>query len=270
MGTRWNSSTDCRRPRAARTAAWLVGAALVLRLSAAAAQPAVTASSPEDRAGAAAFRIHYERAKELFQAQDYAAAIPELQAAFSIRAVPRLLYNLGQSFRKLDKEREAVAYFELYLRTDSEIPPLIRADVERYLAELRARAESREKQRIVEVEKERIVEKERVVEKTRLVYVPQSPGPPKWQRPLGGALMGAGAASLAAGIALLAIDGGCTGEPVAPALVCPEIYVSKTPGAILTAAGGGVVVLGAVLFGLSFRRPPAARPRPSAPSVFSE
>ena len=244
---------------------YLAAAALALLLSAtAAAQPAAPAALPEDKASAAAFRMHYERAKELFQAQDYAAAIPELQAAFSIRAVPRLLYNLGQSFRKLDKERESAAYFELYLRTDPEVPPVIRSDVERYLAELRVRAEDREKQRIVEVEKERIVEK------TRLVYVPQSPGPPKWYRPLGGALLGAGAASLAAGITLLAIDGRCTGEPVAPALVCPEVYVSKTPGAVLTGGGGGALALGVVLFGLSFRRPSPARPHPSAPSGLRE
>lgn len=59
--------------------------------------------------------------------------------------------------------------------------------------------------------------------------------------------LGLGVASLATGIALIAVDGGGTCEAGTGGL-CPERFETQTPGIVLTAVGGAALVTSGILF----------------------
>jgi hypothetical protein len=59
--------------------------------------------------------------------------------------------------------------------------------------------------------------------------------------------LGLGVASLATGVALIALDGGGTCEAGSGGL-CPERYETMTPGIVLTAVGGAALVTSGILF----------------------
>ncbi len=170
------------------------------------------------------FRVHYQLAVELYRARDYAAAIPEMQRAYKLKPVARLLYNLGQAHRKLSQPREAITYFELYLQTDSLVPAEIDAEVRGYLIELRAL----------------LAEQERA----RVVLVARKNPPPRWLRPLGGTLMALGVAGIAAGAPLWAVNGSCTAPPVPPMQTCDQVFATLPLGATLVGVGGGLFLTG--------------------------
>ncbi len=201
-------------------------------------RPAVTCPDPVpaaiDDPLADEFRAHYQRSVELYRARDYATAIGEMQRAYKLKPVSRLLYNLGQSFRKLSQPREAITYFELYLQTETLVPAEIRAEVQEYLTELRALLAEQERSRVV-------------------VVAGKAP-PPRWLRPLGGTLLGVGAASIVAGAPLWAIHGSCTAPPTPPMQTCDQVFATLPLGASLVGVGGGLVLAGLGLVVGSIRR----------------
>lgn len=180
------------------------------------------------------FRVHYQRSVDLYRARDYASAIAEMQRAYKLKPVSRLLYNLGQSFRKLSQPREAITYFELYLQTDSLVPTEIRAEVEGYLVDLRTLLAEQERARVV-------------------VVASRAP-PPRWLRPLGGTLIALGTASVVAGAPLWAINGSCTAPPLPPLQTCDQVFATLPLGASLVGVGGGLVLTGLGLVVGSVRR----------------
>ena len=188
------------------------------------------------------FRAHYQRSVDLYRARDYANAISEMQRAYKLKPVSRLLYNLGQSFRKLSQPREAITYFELYLQTDSLVPAEIRSEVEGYLSDLRALLAEQERSRVV-------------------VVASRAP-PPRWLRPLGGTLLALGAASVVAGAPLWAINGSCTAPPVPPLQTCDQVFVTLPLGASLVGVGGGLLLTGLGLVLGSVRRGPESNLSP--------
>lgn len=56
----------------------------------------------------------------------------------------------------------------------------------------------------------------------------------------------AGGGLVASGAAFVALDGNCTDEPMAPALVCGRVYRLLTPGAAQLGIGGGLLLGGAL------------------------
>lgn len=83
------------------------------------------------------FRQHYEQALSLYEQRDYQAALGEWQKAYAIRQLPRLLLNLGQTYRKLGRAREALGYYELYLRVEPNPEPQLKAELDQYIVQTR-------------------------------------------------------------------------------------------------------------------------------------
>lgn len=214
----------------ARHATWIVAALTVW-----ASVSAHAASAEED------FREQYLRAGKLYAAGDYQAAIPALLSAYAIQPAPQLLFNIGQAYRRLQIWSSARVYFELYRTLAPDIAPAALAE----LQELILSAKERE-------EEER---KPEIREKTRTVVIQEEKPLPRWLRPLG--IVG-GIAGLGLGISgavLLSLDGQCAGATPAPIVECPQVYSSRTPGVALAASGAGLLLAGAISFGLSLRKP---------------
>lgn len=104
----------------------------VLGLSLLAAAPALAAEDDRD------FQDHYQRGLVLYRRNVLRGALREFTAAYAINPLPRLLFNMGQLQRKVGDYRDAVESYELYLRTETDLPAERRTEVEGYLEALRA------------------------------------------------------------------------------------------------------------------------------------
>jgi len=86
----------------------------------------------------AKFEDQVAAAQWLYLAHDYEGAIRQLERAYEMKPLNRLLFNLGMAHRKLGHTKEALSYFERYrdrrTAADAVVP------VERYIAELREKA----------------------------------------------------------------------------------------------------------------------------------
>lgn len=191
----------------------------------------------------AAFREQYLRASKLYGAKDYAAAIPALQAAYAIQPAPQLLYNIGQAFRRLRQWASARVYFEMYSALARDLNLKDRQALQGTLEEVRG-LELAERKPEVEV-----------IEKTRTLVIREEKPLPRWLRPLGITAGALGLGMATTGAVFLGLDGLCTQPAEPPATQCTTVYNSQTPGIALTAAGAGMLALGLVTFGLSFRKP---------------
>ncbi len=92
-----------------------------------------------------AFQDHLDQAVSLYKGGQYEDAIKEFQAAYAMRQMPRLLLNLGQAHRKLGHAREALGYYEFYLRVEPSPKPELRTELEGYIAQARAMIQAAER-----------------------------------------------------------------------------------------------------------------------------
>lgn len=155
MGSSWSVMTDPTRGsppcpiapptavRAARSrhAVWplVLGAGLLAALLLPGRGLAGPGPGPGPGPGQArgAFEQSYQRALDLFDERDYEAALSEFQAAYRLRQLPSLLYNIAQVHRKLGHAQEAIAYFERYLAVEPDVPREVRQQIDRHIASLR-------------------------------------------------------------------------------------------------------------------------------------
>jgi hypothetical protein len=98
---------------------------------------------PGDRE--AEFERQYKRGVALYKAEKYQEAVEALQAAYAIKQLPRLLLNLGQAHRKLGHAREALGYYEFYLRVEPNPRPEIKTELDGYIAQTRAMLDAAER-----------------------------------------------------------------------------------------------------------------------------
>lgn len=91
------------------------------------------------------FKEHVDAAIRLYQQNDVEASIKEFEAAYALRQLPRLLLNLGQAHRKLGHAKEALGYYEFYLRAEPNPKPEIKAELETYVQQTRAMLEAAER-----------------------------------------------------------------------------------------------------------------------------
>jgi tetratricopeptide (TPR) repeat protein len=78
-------------------------------------------------------RAHYETASRLYEIREYADALKEYKAAYVAKPDPAFLFNIGQCYRKMGKNAEAVDFFQQFLK---KAPP---DDPNRALVEARIR-----------------------------------------------------------------------------------------------------------------------------------
>lgn len=96
-----------------------------------AASPAFAVEDERD------FQEHYQRAMQLYRRNILRGALKEFVAAYALNPLPRLLFNMGQLQRKVGDYRDAIESYELYLRTETELPAERRTEVQGYLDALR-------------------------------------------------------------------------------------------------------------------------------------
>jgi hypothetical protein len=83
-------------------------------------------------------RVHYQKGMVYFQNGDYPNAVGELKQAYQIKHIPALLFNIGQTYRKMDDAALAIFYFEKFLKEAPRNAPQ-RGEAEKILAELRTK-----------------------------------------------------------------------------------------------------------------------------------
>lgn len=211
---------------------------------------------------------HFERAQEAFDREDYAAAIPELKAAYALENNSLLLYAWAQAERFNGDCRRALELYKRYLETD---PP----DQQRQLAEANVvdcRAELGEVPPVpppVGDGEPDPADEEGEGEDTTVVKPPpgeDTAGPKPWYKDwLAPTLAGAGLAVAGTGGALVAL--GVRQGQDAPSAITEMDYFAEgdsartkhTAGWVLVGVGGALVVGGAIRYALL-----ALRPRKSA------
>ena len=82
-------------------------------------------------------RAHYEQAVSYYNLDEFAPALAEFREAYRLKPDPSFLFNIAQCHRKLGENDQALDYYRKYLRNLPDAPN--RADVERIVAELRAK-----------------------------------------------------------------------------------------------------------------------------------
>jgi hypothetical protein len=106
------------------------------------------AASPRSHADSKGeFRAHYEAALRLYDRGQYEGAIKEFQAAYALKQLPRLLLNIGQAHRKLGHARDALGFYEFYLRVEPNPKPEIKAELTTYITQTRALLDVAERMR---------------------------------------------------------------------------------------------------------------------------
>ena len=172
---------------------------------------------------------------ELYQQGNYEACIEKFQTAFSINPDSLLLYNLGQAHRKLKQEREALNYYQFYLRTAGDVAPEMRSKAEGYVRELRQSINDKE---------------QRSRQPTVLVRTTERRPRPLWRVIVGPVLAAGGAATLGIGAWGLSGNGKCVDTPSDPMLHCSKVYDTQGLGVGLIGAGSALVLGGALLAAL--------------------
>jgi hypothetical protein len=78
----------------------------------------------------------------LFRRGDYDGALLRFNEAQRLYPSAKIYFNLGQTYRKMDRVAEAVEAFEKFLAEAPDADPARRKDAEKFLAELKPRPEA--------------------------------------------------------------------------------------------------------------------------------
>src|SRR5262249_54923764 len=113
--TRSASSNSVRLLRLALLASWVLLVQIIC-------------SGPAQAQNAGKFRQYYESALKEYDKGQYEAALQDFQSAYAIKQLPRLLLNIGQIHRKLGHAKDALGYYELYLRVEPNPKPEIKEE----------------------------------------------------------------------------------------------------------------------------------------------
>lgn len=93
------------------------------------------------------FLKHYDQAIRLYESGQYQDSLKEFQNAYAIKQLPKLLLNLGQVHRRLGHAKDALGYYEFYLRVEPNPEPKLKAELDRYITQTRAMLEAAKKVR---------------------------------------------------------------------------------------------------------------------------
>lgn len=102
--------------------------------------PSTTAPSAESADPVERARVHYERGLQLFNEENYDAALFEFERAYELAPSYKILYNMGRIQRQQNNYAAAMRSYERYLREGKEgVPAERRKEVEGELAILKPR-----------------------------------------------------------------------------------------------------------------------------------
>ena len=151
--------------------------------------------TPEERTELA--RVHVRAGIAYYDDGRYEDAAREMQAAYTLKPLADLQYNLAQCYERLNQLAEAADAYEKYL---AGVPAAgDRQSVQARVHHLRERAQAQKDGK--EAPPAQVVEKEKVVFKTIVVYKTAPPPPGRAARGAAYGLMALGAAGVATGIA---------------------------------------------------------------------
>jgi hypothetical protein len=95
--------------------------------------PSAIAQSAADKAAAQA---RLDEGLRLGKQGDYAGALRQFQDAFSRYPSPKIYFNVGQAYRGLARDVDAIESFERFLAEAKDAPPTLRAEAQRQVEEL--------------------------------------------------------------------------------------------------------------------------------------
>jgi tetratricopeptide (TPR) repeat protein len=81
---------------------------------------------------------HYTKAVKFYKDEDYDTALTEFQAAYTARAMPLLLVNIGRTLQKLGRPKDALGYYERYLQAESKLDADTKKRVDEYITQVQA------------------------------------------------------------------------------------------------------------------------------------
>lgn len=144
---------------------WFVSALLALIFVVA---PAAAQSAPgQDPAPAATGALktpkeYITRATQFFTAAEYDKAIDDYRAAYQMKQLPTLLFNIAQAQRKAGKHQEALTTYERFLKDDpkSALAPEAEAQATAMRARIEAEKATAERETAERLAKQRVDEAE--------------------------------------------------------------------------------------------------------------
>lgn len=108
-----------------------------------AAKPAAPAAKTESTDPVERARVHYERGIQLFNEENYDAALFEFERAYELAPSYKILYNMGRIQRQQNNYAAAMRSYSRYLREGGAgVPAERRAEVEAEMAVLKPRVAS--------------------------------------------------------------------------------------------------------------------------------
>ena len=96
-----------------------------------------TAEAGDNRRATA--KAHYETATRLYEIREYDKALREYKSAYLAQPDPAFLFNIGQCYRKLGQNQQALNFFQEYLKKASADDPN-RSQVEARIRDIEAEA----------------------------------------------------------------------------------------------------------------------------------
>jgi tetratricopeptide (TPR) repeat protein len=200
------------------------------------------------------------RARELFrEAQqhyklgEFQAALDGFKEAYRNFEDPSLLFNIAQTERQLGHKQEALRSYRMFLSETPNAPN--RAEVERVMASL----EQAIKDEAAAQPPHETLPPTPPPQQTAPVVTAPPPPPPErhhtwWMVGVGAALLGAGAAGIATGAGMLAVNGNATCTLATGQVRCPQVYDTAAEGGALLGVGIAAAIGGAVLIAVEEKR----------------
>lgn len=102
------------------------------------------------------------RATQRFAGGDYAGAIDDYRAAYQLRQLPTLIFNIAQAHRKAGQNQEALTNYERFLKEDpkSALAPEAEAHAAAMRAKIEAEKSSMEREAAARLAQQRVEEAE--------------------------------------------------------------------------------------------------------------
>jgi len=188
---------------------------------------------------------HFERAQQHFNDEDYAAAIPELKAAYALEPNPMLLYAWAQAERLAGSCSRAAELYRRFLDTEP-------AQDQRQLAEANL-VDCEAEPEPEELEPDELEPDELEPD---AMNDDETPLRPWYLDRAGGAMMGVGLASVIGGGVLMAVARGGVRDAGAAQIQQDHIDAesrarrNNTVGIIVLGVGSGLVVGGAIRYAI--------------------